>query len=63
MARINYQHGKRLRELAKKQKREEKLQKRLERQRTGVAGEAPEGETPAGEEPAVSPDEPAPPTE
>ena len=63
MARINYQHGKRLRELAKKQKREEKLQKRLERQRTGVAGEAPEGETPAGEEPAASPDESAPPTE
>ena len=63
MARINYQHGKRLRELAKKQKREEKIQKRLERQRTGVAGEAPEGETPAGEEPAASPDGSAPPTE
>jgi hypothetical protein len=63
LARINYQHGKRLRELAKKQKREEKIQKRLERQRTGIAGEAPEGETPAGEEPAPNPDETPAPTE
>ena len=31
MARQNYQHGKRQRELAKKQKQDEKLQRRLER--------------------------------
>ena len=31
MARQNYQHGKRQRELAKKQKHDEKLQRRLER--------------------------------
>jgi hypothetical protein len=63
LARINYQHGKRLRELAKKQKREEKIQKRLERQRSGVASETPEGEAPAGEEPPASPEDSAPPAE
>jgi hypothetical protein len=31
VARQNYQHGKRQRELAKKQKQDEKLQRRLER--------------------------------
>ncbi len=31
MARQNYQHGKRQRELAKKQKHDEKLQRRMER--------------------------------
>ena len=31
MARQNYQHGKRQRELAKKQKQDEKLQRKLER--------------------------------
>lgn len=39
MARTNYQHGKRLRELAKKQKREEKAQKRKEKKESGAAGE------------------------
>jgi hypothetical protein len=33
VARQNYQHGKRQRDLAKKQKREEKLQQRLERKK------------------------------
>ena len=35
MARTNYQHGKRLRELAKKQKREEKAARRKEKKETG----------------------------
>ena len=39
MARTNYQHGKRLRELAKKQKREEKAARRKERKETGAPGE------------------------
>lgn len=42
MARTNYQHGKRLRELAKKQKREEKMQKRKERKEAAAAGLLPE---------------------
>ena len=42
MARTNYQHGKRLRELAKKQKREEKAQRRKERKEAGIAGSGPE---------------------
>ena len=61
MARTNYQHGKRLRELAKKQKREEKAAKRKERKDAGLAGSGPEilwdaapmiepDETPAEEE-------------
>jgi len=52
LARINYQHGKRLREQAKKQKREEKAQKKLERQRAAAAGEVlpEEGTEPAEEE-------------
>lgn len=39
MARTNYSYGKRLRELAKKQKREEKLQRRKERKEAIAAGE------------------------
>ncbi|MCM2269422.1 MAG: hypothetical protein NDJ75_04930 [Thermoanaerobaculia bacterium] len=45
MARTNYQHGKRLREIAKKQKREEKAQKRKERKEAAAAGLLPEGES------------------
>lgn len=41
MARQNYQHGKRLREIAKKQKREEKLQRKLEK-KTGPLEGSPE---------------------
>lgn len=41
MARQNFQHGKRQRELAKKQKREEKLQRRAEKKRDpSLGGEA-----------------------
>ena len=44
MARTNYQHGKRLRELAKKQKREEKEKRRKERKEGGgVEGVAEDG--------------------
>ena len=39
MARTNYQHGKRLRELAKKQKREEKAARRKERKESGAPAE------------------------
>ena len=42
MARTNYQHGKRLRELAKKQKREEKAARKKERKESGLAGTGPE---------------------
>jgi hypothetical protein len=63
LARTNYSFGKRQRELAKKQKREEKLQRRKERklagglaaQETGDGSGAPE----AGAEPELAPD-PAP---
>ena len=66
MARTNYQHGKRLRELAKKQKREEKEKRRKERKEggglEGTAGdestETPaedvaEGDQPPAEEPTA----------
>jgi hypothetical protein len=49
LARTNYSYGKRLRELAKKQKREEKMQKRLERKNAGTA--SPETDSPL-EDPA-----------
>jgi hypothetical protein len=43
----NYQHGKRQRELAKKQKREEKLQRKLERKNNpGAQGQDDVAETP-----------------
>ncbi|HNU82973.1 MAG: hypothetical protein GX178_06735 [Acidobacteria bacterium] len=46
MARSNYQYSKRQRELAKKQKREEKLQRKLERKQGGggTVDETPESE-------------------
>ena len=56
MARQNYQHGKRLREIAKKQKREEKAQRRGEKKTTPGAGPPIEGE----EIPAPPPPEPQP---
>lgn len=43
MARQNFQHGKRQRELAKKQKRDEKLQRKLEKKNN------PEAEPEAGQ--------------
>jgi hypothetical protein len=46
LARPNYQHGKRLRELAKKQKREAKMQRRLERKQAGLP---PEGDLEASD--------------
>lgn len=39
MARVNYAHGKRQRELANKQKREEKAQRKAERQAQGLPPE------------------------
>lgn len=55
MARQNYQHGKRLREAAKRAKREEKAQRRAER-KAGTAAPQAEGDTP--DEQAVRPAEP-----
>ncbi len=63
MARQNYQHGKRQRELAKKQKHDEKLQRRLERKNNPLSddpnapAEPQDGLAPVeGEEPdAVAP--------
>lgn len=54
MARQNYQHGKRQRDLAKKQKREEKLQQRLERKKNPLG--APIEENP---DQVVDPDQAA----
>ena len=48
MARQNFQHSKRQRDLAKKQKREEKQQRKAERKRLG---QLPEGTLPAPESP------------
>ena len=39
MARVNYAHGKRQREIANKQKREEKAQRKAERQAQGLPPE------------------------
>jgi hypothetical protein len=63
LARTNYQHGKRLRELAKKQKREEKEKRRKERKEGGglmnigaeEGAEAPLEEAGEGGEPANEP--------
>jgi len=52
MARPNYQQGKRQRELAKKQKREEKMKRRLEK-KNEAAGPPVEGEP---EKPAAPPE-------
>jgi hypothetical protein len=65
LARTNYQHGKRLRELAKKQKREEKEQKRKERKEAGglvnlEEGAAAEASLEDGDAIAPPPDEVAP---
>ncbi len=49
MGRQNYSHGKRLRELAKKQKREEKLQRKLDKKNA-----------PPGSGPEIGPVEPFP---
>ena len=51
MARPNYSHSKRQRELVKKQKREEKLAKKLEKKNAdpnAVSGETEETVEPAG---------------
>jgi len=48
VARQNYQHGKRQRELAKKQKQDEKLQRRLERKNNPL-GDDPNAPAEAGE--------------
>lgn len=47
MARVNYAHGKRQREIANKQKREEKAQRKAERQ---AQGSSPEVDTELGVE-------------
>lgn len=39
MARVNYAHGKRQREIANKQKREEKAQRKAERQAQGLSSD------------------------
>ncbi len=61
MARQNYQHGKRQRELAKKQKQDEKLQRRLERKNNPLSDDpnapvdpAEPVETVEGEEPELA---------
>ena len=46
MPQQNYQHGKRQRELAKKQKREEKLQRKLEKKNNPGAHDQDDVETP-----------------
>jgi hypothetical protein len=52
VARQNYQHGKRQRDLAKKQKREEKLQQRLERKKNPLGAPIENPDQP------VDPDQP-----
>lgn len=61
MARQNYQHGKRQRELAKKQKQDEKLQRRLERKNNPLSDDpnapvdpAEPVETVEGEQPELA---------
>jgi hypothetical protein len=44
LARQNYQHGKRQRELAKKQKREEKLQRKLNKKSTAETDQSAEAQ-------------------
>lgn len=51
MARPNYSHGKRQRELAKKQKREDKMQRRLERKNTPLGAPVEETAPVEGSEP------------
>ncbi|HVR98150.1 MAG TPA: hypothetical protein VMW27_16145 [Thermoanaerobaculia bacterium] len=54
MARQNFQHGKRQRELAKKQKREEKLERKLHK-KNNPGEDTPEESTPdaGAEDPGV----------
>ena len=54
MARPNYSHSKRQREIVKKQKREEKLAKKLEKK--NASPDAPSEETVENVEPAAAPD-------
>ncbi len=58
MARVNYAHGKRQREIANKAKREEKLQRKAERSAQGQGGAEGEPE-PEGLETVVAPGEEA----
>jgi len=54
----NYGYEKRQKELAKKQKKEEKLKLKAERKRTGQGGEqpeSPEAQAPGSEEPTGGP--------
>lgn len=56
MARPNYSHSKRQRELVKKQKREEKLAKKLEKKNTNPDAPAEENaENPENGDPADAP--------
>ncbi len=57
MARPNYQYGKRMRELAKKQKREAKMQRRLERKQAGNEPPSDEAAEGAETEENASPDD------
>ena len=56
MARPNYSHSKRQRELVKKQKREEKLARKLEKKNATPGAET--GENVEGVEPAEAPADP-----
>jgi hypothetical protein len=66
LARTNYSYGKRLRELAKKQKREAKMQKRLERKQGGTDSpdaDSPDTDSPLEESAEDSAEGAAPPSE
>lgn len=49
MARVNYNFEKRQKDLARRKKAEEKLQRRIEKNRNGGTDESPEGEIPEGD--------------
>lgn len=57
MARQNFQHGKRQRELAKKQKREEKLERKLHKKNNPGEDTPEEGTPETGAEDPAAPSE------